>query len=61
MRSWASWKREIKKRLLLGPENDGIGDAYGRRLRLRLPGGGKSSDTTEKRIREPRVFRRGGR
>jgi len=39
MRSWNFWKRELKKRLLLGPEDDGIGDTYGQRARLiRLPG-----------------------
>jgi len=26
MRSWAFWKRGIKTRLLLGPDDDGIGD-----------------------------------
>jgi len=29
LRSWSFWKRELKKRLLLGPEDDGIGASYG--------------------------------
>jgi hypothetical protein len=33
VRSWSFWKRELKKRLLLGPENDGIGDTRGQRVR----------------------------
>jgi hypothetical protein len=58
MRSWHFWKHELKKRLLLGPENDGIGDSYGRRIRLWLPGGGKTTEPTPRRLRMPSTFRR---
>jgi hypothetical protein len=43
MRSWSFWRRELKKRLLLGPEDDGIGTQYGNRIRLRLPRGSSGS------------------
>ena len=41
MRSWSFWKRELKKRLLLGPSEDGSAESHtGQKVRfLRWPRG----------------------
>ncbi|MFH1149380.1 MAG: hypothetical protein V1748_02785 [Actinomycetota bacterium] len=53
MRSWRFWKREIRKRLLLGPEDDGLGDVYGRRARFWSPIRGRPGGVSKTIARKP--------